>query len=61
MLISAMTPGPTEPTSEQLQNYLKPIVDDLLELYEDGMIYCTPKHPNSEILVFFFLNLNASH
>ncbi|KAJ6600925.1 hypothetical protein B0H10DRAFT_691173 [Mycena sp. CBHHK59/15] len=29
LILSGMTPGPTEPTAEQLQNYLKIIVDDL--------------------------------
>jgi hypothetical protein len=41
-----MLPGPQEPTSQQLQNYLKIIVDDLLELYEEGIIVKTPEHPN---------------
>ncbi|KIK81198.1 hypothetical protein PAXRUDRAFT_35943 [Paxillus rubicundulus Ve08.2h10] len=33
LLILFMTPGPTEPTGLQLQNYLKVVVDNLLELY----------------------------
>ena len=40
-----MTPGPTEPTGEQLQSYLKVIVDDLITLYETGSVIYTPAHP----------------
>lgn len=46
LILSAMTPGPTEPTSEQLQNYLKLIVDDILMLYNEGIIVKTSEHPN---------------
>ncbi|RDB26670.1 hypothetical protein Hypma_005517 [Hypsizygus marmoreus] len=37
-----MTPGPNEPTAEQLQHYLKIIVDDLVKLYEEGIVYSIP-------------------
>jgi hypothetical protein len=40
-----MTPGPTEPTCEQLQQYLTKLVDDLLNLWENGKQYRTSKHP----------------
>lgn len=46
LIISAMTPGPVEPNAEQLQNYLKVIVDDLLMLYQDGILISTPQFPN---------------
>ncbi|KAF8839069.1 hypothetical protein BDN67DRAFT_878520, partial [Paxillus ammoniavirescens] len=42
LLVGFMTPGPQEPTGSQLQNYLKFIIDDLLKLYEDGVMYHTP-------------------
>ncbi|KAG1862061.1 hypothetical protein DFJ58DRAFT_657027 [Suillus subalutaceus] len=45
LLVSFMTPGPTEPTGAQLQNYLRLVVDDLLQLYEEGVVYHTPGHP----------------
>ncbi|KAF8840023.1 hypothetical protein BDN67DRAFT_693413 [Paxillus ammoniavirescens] len=45
LLVSFMTPGPSEPTAAQLQNYMKIIVDDLLTLYDKGIIYHTPQHP----------------
>lgn len=38
--------GRKEPTAEQLQNYLKIIVDDLIMLYEDGIVVKTPEYPD---------------
>jgi hypothetical protein len=46
-----MTPGPTEPTAEELQNYLKLIVDDLLKLYEEGVWICTPAFPQGAVMI----------
>jgi hypothetical protein len=43
-----MLPGPTEPTAEQLQHYLKIIIDDLVQLYEHGITVKTSEHPNGE-------------
>jgi hypothetical protein len=43
-----MPPGPHEATAEQLQNYLKIIVDDLIYLYEEGMVIETPEHPEGK-------------
>jgi hypothetical protein len=43
-----MTPGPTEPTSEQLQYYLELIVDDLLKLWRDGIMLKTSSHPDGK-------------
>jgi hypothetical protein len=51
LLISAMTPGPTEPTAEQLQHQLKLIVDDLLLLYDYGILVKTPLFPNGTSLL----------
>jgi hypothetical protein len=41
-----MPPGPKEQTADQLQNYLKIIVDDLVMLYDDGILIEVPGHPN---------------
>ncbi|KAF8834588.1 hypothetical protein BDN67DRAFT_914663, partial [Paxillus ammoniavirescens] len=49
LLVAFMTPSPHEPTGSQLQNYLKFIVDDLLKLYNDGVIYHTPAYPQGII------------
>jgi hypothetical protein len=51
-IICGMTPGPKEPTAEQLQNYLKPIVDDLIQLYDHGITVKGPGHSNGEVSLF---------
>jgi hypothetical protein len=38
--------GRKEPTAEQLQHYLKIIVDDLITLYDDGITVKTPEYPD---------------
>jgi len=52
LIIAAMTPGPTEPTAEELQKYLKIIVDDLLKLWNDGIWICTPAYPEGMSFLF---------
>ncbi|KAJ7755299.1 hypothetical protein DFH07DRAFT_773414 [Mycena maculata] len=46
LILCSMPPGPTEPMSEQLQAYLKLIVDDLIMLYDEGIIIKPPEHPD---------------
>lgn len=46
LLVPALTPGPKEPTAEQLQQYNRLIVDDLIQLYEDGINLPTQRYPN---------------
>ena len=43
-----MTPGPKEPTAEQLQHYLKLLVDDLVKLYEEGIVVKTNQYPEGK-------------
>ena len=38
-----MTPGPREPTADQLQEYLILVVDELLQLFEEGIRHVTAK------------------
>ncbi|KII83669.1 hypothetical protein PLICRDRAFT_180270 [Plicaturopsis crispa FD-325 SS-3] len=45
LIVSYMPPGPTEPTAEQLQHYNKLVVDDLIMLYEKGLVYRSQKYP----------------
>lgn len=40
VIVLAILPGPTEPNSSQLLCYMKPIVDELLELWQPG-VECT--------------------
>lgn len=44
LLVTYMTPGPSEPNGEQLQSYQQTVVDDMLQLW-DGMVIPTPKRP----------------
>lgn len=37
LLVPIVIPGPQEPNAEELQEYLDLIVDDLLNLYYDGI------------------------
>ena len=48
-----MTPGPREPTADQLQEYLILVVDELLQLFEEGIRIPTPSFPEGER--YFFL------
>ena len=47
-MLSTMTPGPNEPTAEEMQLHLKRVVNELLELYEHGVIVRTPSYPEGE-------------
>jgi hypothetical protein len=49
-----MTPGPTEPSGEQLQHYLKIAIDDLLDLYDNGMLYKTAKFPEGKFITILY-------
>ncbi|KAJ7779374.1 hypothetical protein DFH07DRAFT_730185, partial [Mycena maculata] len=46
LILNGMPPGPTEPTADQLQQYLKVVVDDLILLYEQGIFIKTPEYPD---------------
>ncbi|EJD36723.1 hypothetical protein AURDEDRAFT_174243 [Auricularia subglabra TFB-10046 SS5] len=38
LLVPTLVPGPKEPTCQQLQRYLLLLVDDLIKLFEEGII-----------------------
>ncbi|KIJ09902.1 hypothetical protein PAXINDRAFT_86800, partial [Paxillus involutus ATCC 200175] len=61
LLVAFMTPGPQEPTGSQLQNYLKFIVDDLLKLYQEGIVYHTPGHPEGRRVRVVLLGVICDH
>ena len=47
MFLASIIPGLKEPSMEEINNFLHPLVDDLLESYETGVYYaCTWKYPN---------------
>jgi hypothetical protein len=47
MFLVGIIPGPNEPSMERINHFLKPLVDDLLESYINGVYYTrTWKYPN---------------
>ena len=52
-----MLPGPKEPDADQLQEYLRIIVDDLIKLFHDGIRVPTPSSPEGTQFYTFFDSL----
>ena len=47
MFLAGIIPGPKEPSMQEINHFLKPLVDDLLDSYVNGVRYTrTWKHPN---------------
>ncbi|KAG1751089.1 hypothetical protein EDB19DRAFT_1271823 [Suillus lakei] len=61
LLVCFMTPGPKEPTGSQLQNYMRLVVDDLLQLYDEGIIYHTPAYPQGRRVRVVLLGVVCDH
>ena len=47
-MLCAITPGPKELTADEMQHSMKLFVDDLLQLYHDGITVRTRRFPNGE-------------
>jgi hypothetical protein len=45
LLIPLMTPGPNEPTADELQYEVELIVGQLVDFYKHGVVIKTPKFP----------------
>ncbi len=43
-----LTPGPAECTADELQHFMRNLVDDLIRLYEHGIWIKTPSCPNGK-------------
>lgn len=58
-------PGPVEADVDQVHNYMRVVVNELLRLWEDGVVIKTPKHPNGRlvrvILVVLACDKPAAH
>jgi hypothetical protein len=48
-MLYGITPGPSEWTSEELQRFMIDLVNDLIWLYEHGVLVKTPAHPDGKI------------
>lgn len=45
-MVFGITPGPKEFDSDELQFFMKNYVDNLISLYENGIMVKTPNYPN---------------
>lgn len=43
-----LTPGPSEFSADELQSFLKNLVDELIQLYEEGIFIKTPLYPQGK-------------
>ena len=51
IFLVAIIPGPTEPSTHQINHLLKPLIDDLLDFWEPGvMMASTPKFPSGRLV-----------
>lgn len=50
LFLAAVVPGPGEPSLHQINHVLVPLVDDLLELYIDGVTIRTANHQNGRLV-----------
>ena len=49
MFLAGIIPGPNEPSKEEINHFSRPLVDDLLKSYLDGMYYtCIWKYPKGQ-------------
>jgi hypothetical protein len=47
MFLAGIIPGPKEPSMQEINHFLKPLIDDLLDSYANGIRYMrTWRHPN---------------
>ena len=66
MFLAGIIPGPHEPSKDEINNILAPLVDDLLESYITGIQYtCTWKYPSGRktrcALALIICDLPAAH
>ncbi|KAJ6590799.1 hypothetical protein B0H10DRAFT_1960963 [Mycena sp. CBHHK59/15] len=53
--------GPTEPTADQLQHHLKVVVDQLIILYEEGILIKTAEYPDGITVRVALVGIIADH
>lgn len=65
LLLTAIMPGPKEPDPEQVQGYMRVLINELIRLWRDGVVICTPSCPNGRrvrvILVAVVCDKPAAH
>ncbi|EIE78902.1 hypothetical protein RO3G_03607 [Rhizopus delemar RA 99-880] len=58
IVLVGVIPGPYEPNDDQIQNFLKPLVDELLVLY-NGVVMPTYQNPNGEVVRVALMSINC--
>jgi hypothetical protein len=48
LLLTGIILGPKEPSPDQVQRYMRPLINDLLRLWEDGIIVKMPRNSNGQ-------------
>jgi hypothetical protein len=60
LILYGISPGPKELDSDQLQFFMKDYVDDLLRLYDEGIIIKTSKYPDGQLQLYLCLRHNVN-
>ncbi|KJA24792.1 hypothetical protein HYPSUDRAFT_53569 [Hypholoma sublateritium FD-334 SS-4] len=50
LLLSGIMPGPKEADFDQVHHYMRVVVNELLRLWENGVVIKTPKYPNGRLV-----------
>ncbi|KAH9928238.1 hypothetical protein B0H21DRAFT_712161 [Amylocystis lapponica] len=61
LILCGLTPGPKELNADELQHFMKAYVDDLLRLYNDGILVKTPLYPNGRRVRVILLAVCCDH
>ncbi|GBE87456.1 hypothetical protein SCP_1101320 [Sparassis crispa] len=56
-----MAPGPTKPTAEEIQHYNMLVVNDLIDLYDNGVVYYSERFPKGHCVRVFLLAIICDH
>lgn len=54
-MMFGISPGPTEANHEGLQNFSVEYIDDLVNLFEDGIIIKTRRYPLGKVQVLYMI------
>ncbi len=58
MILVGLMPGPSEPSISEVNHFLRPMVDELIELY-DGILVPTFSNPSGKIIRCALMSVNA--
>ena len=61
LLLCGMTPGPNEWNADELQYLIKSYVDNLLRLYDHGVMVQTPKFPQGRLVRIILIAVCCDH